>query len=159
MFANLMMFNKGLPQMPLNMVNICGTGFMIGERAKYTANTGQVSISTANTNLDGTGTLGTVITAPKTAFSKGTLIKTITIKSQVNTTDGMVRLFVYDGTNTRLLLEVPVKAVTKSASADSFHKVINLNYYLEENCSIKASTEKAETFSIIAEGLDITYPA
>lgn len=157
MFSNLMMFNKGLPQMPISPVNINGTGFMIGERAKYTAVTGQVTISTANSNLDGTGTLGTVITAPKGALDEGLLIKTITIKSQVNTTQGMVRIFIYNGTTT-LLLEVEVPAVTKSATANSFVKVINLNYYLEAGSVIKASTEQAETFSVIAEGLNWEYP-
>ena len=58
---------------------------------QYTANTGKVLISTANSNLDGTGTLGTVLTAA----SNGTLIKAITVKAQVNTTEGMVRLFLF----------------------------------------------------------------
>jgi hypothetical protein len=48
---------------------------------QYTANTGMVKISTANSNLDGSGTLGTVLTGA----SNGTLIKTVTVKATSNT--------------------------------------------------------------------------
>ncbi|MEK6616874.1 MAG: hypothetical protein AABZ32_12350 [Bacteroidota bacterium] len=68
---------------------------------QYTANTGMAVISTANGETDGSGTLGTVLTSPASGAS-GTLVKTVTIKAQGNTTHGMVRLFVYDGDTTRL---------------------------------------------------------
>ncbi len=50
----------------------------IGQRTKYTANTGTTIMSTANSNLDGTGTLYTDLTAGSSAY--GTLIKTIRVK-------------------------------------------------------------------------------
>lgn len=120
---------------------------------QYTANTGIAVISTANSNLDGTGTLVNVITGA----SNGTLIKTVRIKARVNTTQGMVRLFLYDGTNTKLLEEVEIPAVTKSASDPAFEKVIPLYFTLKSGWILKASTEKAETFNVIAEGLDWAY--
>lgn len=126
---------------------------MINERVKYTANTSTVVISTANSNLDGTGTLGTVLTAA----SNGTLIQRVTIKATGNTTRGMVRLFIYDGANNRLIEEVRVPTVTKSGIDHSFIAVVNLNYNLKTGYLLKASTENAESFSIIAEGLDWAY--
>lgn len=126
----------------------------MAEETQYTANTGMQTISTANANLDGTGTLSSAIV---TGASNGTLIKTITIKAQVNTTQGMIRLFVFDGTNTKLLTEVEIVAVTKSANDPAFETTVPLNYSLKSGWSLKASTENAESFNVIAEGLDWTY--
>lgn len=125
----------------------------IDERAQYTANTGMATISTANSNLNGTGTLGTVLTAG----GNGTLVKTVTIKAQGNTTSGMVRLFVV-GSDTRLVAEIEVPAVTRSSTAKSYEKSLVVNFTLQANDQLKASTEKAETFNVIAEGLNWRYP-
>jgi hypothetical protein len=122
---------------------------------QYTANTGMVVISTANSNLDGTGTLGTVLTAA----SNGTLVKRITVKAQGNVTQGMVRLFVYDGTNTRLLEEILIPAVTQGSTEMSFEQTIECNYRLQATYVLKASTQNAETFNVIAEGLNWAYYA
>lgn len=127
----------------------------IGERAQYTANTGMATISTANSNLDGTGTLGTVLTAA----SNGTLLRRVAIKAQGNTTSGMIRLFITSGLTTQLLMEVPVPAVTKSATDQSFSETIDLRYTLDAGNVLKASTANAETFNVVAEGLDWAYPA
>jgi hypothetical protein len=121
---------------------------------QYTANTGMAQISTANSNLDGTGTLGTVLTAGNT---NGTLVKSVTIKATGNTTDGMVRLFIYDGTNTRLVGEIHIPAVTKSAQDPAFEVYLETNFALKAGWVLKASTQNAETFNVIAEGLDWTY--
>lgn len=129
------------------------------ESTKYTANTGMVTVSTANTNLDGTGALGTVLTAA----SSGTIIQSIVIKAQVNTTPGMIRLFLYDGsTYTKLFKEILVPYVTKSGTAHSFSHRIDFDgkdFALKSGWILKASTENAEAFNIIAEGLDWSYPA
>ncbi len=120
---------------------------------QYTANTGLVQISTANSNLDGTGTLGTVLTAG----ANGTLINSITVKATGTTTEGIVRLFLYDGTNTRLLNEIHVPANTPTSTNPSFEFVWNCDIKLQASWLIKASTQNAETFNIIAEGLDWAY--
>lgn len=121
---------------------------------QFTANTGMVTISTANSNLDGTGTLGTVLTAA----SNGTLVKSITIKAVGSTTAlGMVRLFIYDGSNTRLFAEVDIPIVTQSASDECFERYMELDLDLKAGYLIKASTQIGDTFNIIAEGLDWTY--
>ncbi|MFH2140797.1 MAG: hypothetical protein ABIJ97_00135 [Bacteroidota bacterium] len=120
---------------------------------QYTANTGIVQISTANSNLDGTGTIGNLITGA----SNGTLIKTVSIKALVSTTFGMIRFFVYNGTITKLIKEVNIPAITKSYRNPSFEITIPLDYFLGSRNILKVSTEKAETFNIIAEGLDWVY--
>jgi len=121
---------------------------------QYTANTGMAVISTANGETDGsTGTYGTVLTAA----SSGTFIKTVTIKAQGNTTHGMVRLFAYDGVTTRLIREIDIPATTKSATDPSFEITVPLGFHLEASGILKASTQNAESFNVIAEGQDWTY--
>lgn len=124
---------------------------------QYTANTGCVTISTANANLDGTGTLGTVLTASSAAGMKGCIIKSVTIKAQGNTTQGMIRLFASGGGATELIAEIEVPAVTKSATDPSFELHMETNYAIKAGYIIKAATQNAETFNVIAEGLDWNY--
>jgi hypothetical protein len=113
-----------------------------------------VGISTANTNRDGTGTIGTVLTAG----AAGTRIHRITIKATVTTTAGMVRLFIYTGATYYLWMEVPVTAITPSATVAAFSYVLSLfgesALVLPTGYSLRASTEKAENFNVVAEGGD-----
>ena len=113
---------------------------------------GIVSISTANANLDGTGTIGTVITGG----TDGTRISKITIKALVTTTAGMLRLFIDNGATINLWKEILVSAITPSATVASFSNVLELfgedALVLPSSYVLKASTEKAESFMIIAEG-------
>lgn len=118
---------------------------------------GVAQVSTANTNLDGTGTLGTIFTAG----SSGSRIDSIAIKATGTTTAGMVRLFIHDGTNARLLSEVPVLAITPSATLPAFEVLLTGDTYsqlfpiiLPNTYSLRASTDAAETFNVIASGGD-----
>ncbi len=133
------------------------------ESTNYVAGTDYGTIDTANSNLDGTGTIINVITAASSGSgSKGTLIQSILIKAQVSTTAGMIRLFIYDGTNTKLLTEVQVPAITKSGTANSFSARIDFggrDFALKAGWSLKASTENAERFNVFAEGIHWGYPA
>jgi hypothetical protein len=115
-------------------------------------NVGMVQISTANTNKDGTtGTYGTLFTAG----ASGSRIDRITITSTGTTTAGMVRLFVNDGSNARLWLEVPIPAVTPSASTPGFSFSTPIeDFAIDTGWSIKCSTEIAETFNVFAFGGD-----
>lgn len=125
----------------------------MAEETQYTAKNGIVVISTANSNLDGTGTLGSVITAS----SNGTLIKRVYLKATNNTTEGMIRLFIFDGSNSRLINEIPVQAITYSGTTPAFESVVELNIHLKSGYTLKVSTQNAETFNVIAEALDWTY--
>ena len=106
-------------------------------------------VSTANTNRDGTGTLVTVFTAAST----GSRIDDIVVQAVGTTTAGMVRLFLsFDGgTTNRLFAEIPVSAVTPSATVQAF-RVAMLDMALllpNANALLRASTHNAETFNII----------
>ena len=61
-----------------------------------TASPDLAQISAANTNRDGTGTLVTV----STGTTSGDRIEDIELCAAGTTTDGVVRLFIFDGTNT-----------------------------------------------------------
>jgi hypothetical protein len=117
---------------------------------------GKANISTANTNRDGTGTLGTVATGG----AQGTKIDRIKVKAQGTTTAGMVRLFLHDGTTFYLLGEIAVSAVTPSASVASFEgelvRTDGLPIAVLPNSSwtLRASTHNAETFSVLSFGGD-----
>lgn len=114
-------------------------------------------ISTDNALRDGTGTINTIFTAG----TSGSRIDAISIKATATTTAGSVRLFISDGTNARLLTEIPVVAVTPSATTPSWEIQLNTNsmsqvlpIILPTGYSLRASTEKAEAFNLIASGGD-----
>lgn len=109
--------------------------------------TAAVSISTANTARDGTGTLGTVLTAG----ASGSRIETLTITATGTTTAGMVRLFLYDGTTYYLWREVQVAAKTPSATDSTFTSTLSaLGLVLGAGWSLRASTHNAEAFNVLA---------
>lgn len=111
-----------------------------------TPKTYQGQLTAANANRDGTGTVVTIATAG----ANGLRIDDITIKAQVTTTAGMVRLFIHDGTNYRLWKEVPVTAITVSATVAAFEaSLIDLALILENGWSLRAATEKAEAINVI----------
>lgn len=111
---------------------------------------GVAAISTANTNRDGTGTLGTVVTAG----SSGSRIDGVVVQASGTTTAGMVRLFLHDGTNARLWHEVQVTAITPSASVAAFRSELILDQpvILANGWSLRASTHNAEAFNVAAFG-------
>jgi hypothetical protein len=122
-----------------------------------TPNCGAVNIATANTNRDGTGTIGTVLTAG----ASGSRIDAIDIKATATTTAGMIRLFIHDGTNARLLTEVPVLAVTPSGTTPAWEVQLNTNTMTQvlpiifpTGYSLRASTNNAESFNVICFGGD-----
>lgn len=119
---------------------------------------GVASISTANTNRDGTGTIGTVLTAG----SNGTRLRGVAVKATVTTTAGMVRLYLHDGATSQLWKEVPVTALTPSPTVEAFAAYLNeysnpelFPLVLPNGWSLRASTHNAEAFKVIAEGADL----
>lgn len=112
-----------------------------------TVRTAIAQISTANTNRNGTGTIGTVITGAAT----GTRVDDITITATGTTTAGVVRLFINDGTTSYLWQEILVTAITPSTTQQVFSFTL-LNQALllaSASWSLRASTNNAETFNII----------
>lgn len=129
----------------------------------YTAvpRNGGCVISTANPNRDGSGTLGTVLTGATRAtganppLQGGSRIDQLTIQATGTTTAGMVRLFLHDGTNARLLGEIQVPPITPNATTRAFSARLSkdssdlLPIVLADGWSLRASTEKAETFNVL----------
>lgn len=109
-----------------------------------------VAILTANTNRDGTGTIGTVLTAG----SNGSEIESIDIVAAGTTTAGVVRLFVHNGSTAFLWREVLIGAITPSTSLAAFSRTITRRVSLPSGWSLRASTHNAETFNIHAFGYD-----
>lgn len=121
---------------------------------------GAVTISTANTNRDGTGTIATVLAsvAAATDTTGGTRIDFVDIKATGTTTAGMVRLYVSTDTGTtwRLIREIPVSAITPGASTAAFETQIALGRDLPAGVAnlLGASTHAAESFVVAAWGGD-----
>lgn len=119
---------------------------------------GGVLISTANTARDGTGTLGTVVTAG----ANGSRLRGVHIRAQGTTTAGMVRLFLHDGTNFHFWKEVKIDAATPSASVEAFSAHLTestnpelLPIVLPNNWSLRAATHNAESFRVIGDAPDL----
>ncbi len=142
-------------ELPVSSADINRTGYMLMERIKFTGNTAIAVLSTANTNLDGTGTIVDIITGA----GNGTLVKKVTIKAQGSTTQGMVRIFLKISSTYYLLREIEVPALTQDSKHQTYIGEIPEPYYLKSTYVLTASTEKGETFIVTAEGLDMAYPA
>ena len=115
---------------------------------------GMVQISTANGNRNGAGTLGTVYTA--VGGGNGAIIQKVIIEQVGTTTAGVVRLY-HDRTNTRMLAEVLVPAVTPSASVATWSVTVDFPDGLRmiPTDALKASTHKGETFNVFAIGAEL----
>ena len=115
---------------------------------------GFTQVTVANTNRDGTtGTYVDVITGG----SNGTKISEIITDATVTTTAGMVRLFITDGTTTRMFDEISIAAATPSATVKA-NRVSTLYANLilpNANWKIKASTEIGNAINIFALGADL----
>lgn len=112
---------------------------------------GRALISTANTNRDGTGSMATLATG---ATGHGTRVEYLRYKATVTTTAGMIRFFIYDGVNARLWHELPVAAVTVSATVESAEGELVPTQALDLPAAyeVRVSTHNAEEFAVFAHG-------
>lgn len=116
-----------------------------------TPKVGMAQITTAETSRTAPTQVGTVFTAG----SSGSRIDSVTITAAGTTTAGVVRLFIYDGTNYRLLSETLVTAITPSTTVAVFTASITFNpLVLQSGYSLRATTNNSETFNVIAVGGD-----
>lgn len=114
------------------------------------------AISTANTNRDGSGTIGTIFTAG----SNGSIIDHIDIEAIGTTTAGVVRIFLHNGSASFLWKERLVTAITPSATVKVFEDTIDCSLrsgslFLPSGWSVRASTHNAESFNIHVLGGDL----
>lgn len=102
-------------------------------------------VTTANTNRDGTGTIATIFTAG----ASGSRVDDIYIVATGTVTTGVVRLFINDGTNTRLWQEILVTSTTPSTTVQVWSAtLLNSALILPNGFSLRASTNNAETFNV-----------
>lgn len=112
------------------------------------------ALSAANTNRDGTGTIVDVLTG----VAAGTKVFEVRVQATATTTAGMVRIYLYNGTTYSLFDEIPVAAVTGSASVAEFEAVRTYGNLILPSASYKlsAATHNAETINVIVSGGDLT---
>lgn len=111
-----------------------------------TVTSAAVQVTTANTGRDGTGTIVTVLTAG----ASGSRIDDIYMVATGTTTAGVIRLFVHDGTNARLLSETLVTAITPSTTVQVWsNTLLSQGIVLKTGYSLRASTNNTETFNIL----------
>jgi len=113
-----------------------------------------INIATANTNRDGTGTIGTLITG----VAAGTRIVEIVVKAVGTTTAGMVRVYIHDGTTAFLFDEISVAAVASPGASTQTTRVSTLYNNLilpSSSWSVRVSTHNAESINVVALGADL----
>jgi hypothetical protein len=115
-----------------------------------TPKVGVGQVSTANTALDGTGTIVTIFTAG----ASGSRLDSVTVKATATVANGIVRLFVHNGTTAFLLCEIIVLASTSSTTVTSFEDGRKLDMVLPSGWSLRASTTIAQPLNVIAVGGD-----
>jgi hypothetical protein len=110
-------------------------------------------LSTANANRDGTGTLVDVVTAPV----NGCIIEEVTMAATGVTNAGMLRVFIFDGTNSRLEREVTVEAIpSPSGTVRAFQKSFRpTGLKLTTGQKLQMSTHLAETFHVVATVIEL----
>lgn len=114
--------------------------------------TWQAALSAANTNRDGTGTIVDVLTGG----SIGSRLDKVRVVASGTTSAGVIRFYLYDGTNTYLVKEIIVLANTPSTTnevwADEWDAdgiVLPTNQW-----KLRASTHNAEAFKVFVKGGD-----
>ena len=115
------------------------------------------TVSAANTNRDGTGTIVDIVTGD----TDGTRIDSVVIQAVVTTTAGMVRLYVWNTSAYNLFYEQAVTAITASASVACFRAEVSRNdgrplVVLPSGWKLAASTHNAEAFRVHAVGGDFS---
>lgn len=108
-------------------------------------------LSAANTNRDGSGTLVDLFTAG----TFGAILAKVELVATGTTTAGVIRLFLYDGTNNRLYDEVLVSAITPSASVEVWSTTLILALTLKPGWKLKGATHNAETFNVVTHGVQL----
>jgi len=127
------------------------------------ANIGVGLLSTANSNLNGSGTTATCFTAGTVSggsvgiFSGGCVVTGITVKaSAVNgtTAQGMVRLFLLRSSNYFILKEIEIPPTTQSGVLPTFSCTLPMRLPLDAGDSIVASTQNGDTFNVFVYGFN-----
>lgn len=138
------------------------------ESTNYTANTDSAAINTQNTNLDGSGTVATLVTAAAAASGyNGLAINSIYLKATTDIDPGMLRLYIQNtgtgSSNTFLFKEIPLVPTEPSGTFPSFSRVVRFPETLQIECEFKivASIESTSGNAVIGtiDAMDWEYPS
>jgi hypothetical protein len=118
---------------------------------------GRLSLSTANTATDGTGTINDLIVG----VSAGTRILSVNVQGTATTVAALVNLFLYDGTQWDLFDQVTITATTGSNTVKSYRLVTaytdlvlpSASYKLGATITVAPTTG---TVRVLAFGGDLT---
>ena len=118
---------------------------------------GRVSLSTANTATDGTGTINDLIVG----VSAGTRILSVNVQGTATTVAALVNLFLYDGTQWDLFDQVTISATTGSNTVKGYRLVTaytdlvlpSASYKLGATITVAPTTG---TVRVLAFGGDLT---
>jgi hypothetical protein len=80
---------------------------------------GRLSLSTANTATDGTGTINDLIVG----VAAGTRVLSVNVQGTATTVTALVNLFLYDGTNWDLFDQITISAITGSNTTKCYRLV------------------------------------
>lgn len=80
---------------------------------------GRLSLSTANTATDGTGTIGDLLVG----VAAGTRVLSVNVQGTATTVAALVNLFLYDGTQWDLFDQITISATTGSNTAKAYRLV------------------------------------
>lgn len=113
------------------------------------------NVNAANTNRDGTGTLVDLITAGL----NGTRVDRLVFEAAVTTTAGVIRVFHYNGANSRLWKEILVTAITPSTTLAAFRWVEERTdgqalFTLPPGHKLQFTMHNAESMNAFAHGGD-----
>jgi hypothetical protein len=118
---------------------------------------GRLSLSTANTATDGTGTINDLIVG----VSAGTRILSVNVQGTATTVAALVNIFLWDGTQWDLFDQVTISATTGSNTVKGYRLVTaytdlvlpSASYKLGATISVAPTTG---TVRVLAFGGDLT---
>jgi hypothetical protein len=114
---------------------------------------GSVSIATAEASYTAPTNVGTLITGANT----GTRISEIVIKCAATSSLGIVRIFLYDGSNYWLFDEISVAAATGSTTVLQTRVSTTYNNLIlpSNSWSVRVTTSISQTIHVTAFGADL----
>ena len=119
-----------------------------------TVNTHVVSIATADTSLTAPAAAGTIYT---NSSGLAALVSRIRGKAMGSTTASMVRIFLHDGTTYYLWREYLTDTLVASGTVKSFEFDEEVQLYLPDEWSLRATTHGGDDFMIYADVGEYTY--
>lgn len=119
----------------------------------FRAVNGYGTVETANSSLDGSGTIVDLLTGR----DYGTIIDTVVIKAIQDTSPGMIRFFLKSGGGYTLIREVPVPQIAISNNSPSWEEVLSFNgITIQDGDTLSVSTQVSDKFKVTVFGITVT---